>query len=151
MDIVYFLLVTIAGIGIAVGGMWFILHRDRRLQTEADQARRREEDRAEEFGRWEVGIRDFVSGRPLRYEIRVADWGPDFTGEGDTLPRWRWAIVDADLDIKEYFRVEHKADTPFMLGNAPTAREAYLDALAWIERQGAPMLVVGMPDAEGLG
>lgn len=84
--------------------------------------------------------------RTLRYEIKVVDWGPDFTGEGGVLPRWRWVVLDADREVREAFQQDTGGiggdDAPFMIGNSPTQREAWLAALSWIEHQENPVLAV---------
>lgn len=84
--------------------------------------------------------------RTLRYEIKVVDWGPDFTGEDGVLPRWRWVVLDADREVREVLQQDTGGiggdDAPFMIGNSPSQREAWLAALSWIERQENPVLVV---------
>jgi hypothetical protein len=65
-----------------------------------------------------------------RYEISLTDWGPDFTGEDDTLHRWRWVVKEA-LDLPVGLEV-------LMLGNEPRAVSAVLAALEWVEQQQHP-------------
>ena len=79
----------------------------------------------------------------MRYEIQLADWGPDFTGEGDTLPRWRWVIVDADHDLKQVFETPPHTDAePLMLGNENTALLAMFSALEFIDKDKHPSVSV---------
>ncbi len=71
------------------------------------------------------------------YEIRLADWGPAFTGALDTLHRWRWTVWtnvpgSQDLPVHSFLG----GDMPIMLGNEPTSDEAIRVASEWIESQG---------------
>lgn len=87
-----------------------------------------------------------------RYEVRLADWGPDFTGEDGTLPRWRWVVLDADREVKALLGTTPETGTeaaPFMLGNAPTPLAAMAQAMRWIEAQGVPQMRVVI-DEHGL-
>lgn len=81
---------------------------------------------------------------PARYEIRIADWGPDFTGKNDTLHRWRWAVIDANHIVRVNLGVDDPMSEAevYMLGNAPTKHEAFLAALGWVEQQKHPVVVV---------
>jgi hypothetical protein len=81
-----------------------------------------------------------------RYEVRLADWGPDFTGFDGILPRWRWAVVDADIALRTALGLPIEVGTeelPLMLGNAFTAEEALVAAVRWIETQQHPEFVLG--------
>lgn len=76
-----------------------------------------------------------------RYEVTVTDWGPDFTGFDGTLPRWRWVITDADHSVKHTLSGSlGTPNPPLMLGNAFTASEAHLAAMAWVERERHPLI-----------
>jgi len=81
-----------------------------------------------------------------RYEVVLADWGPDFTDNGkDGLPRWRWEVLDADRAVKAALGrpVEIGSDeVPFILGNEPHPDSALLAAVEWIEQQENPRLSV---------
>lgn len=82
-----------------------------------------------------------------RYEIRLADWGPDFTGVDGVLPRWRWVVLDADRRLKAALGVECQIERgteemPFMLGNAPTAATAVVQAMRHVEISEHPVSVV---------
>lgn len=84
-----------------------------------------------------------------RYEVVLADWGPDFTGEGDTLPRWRWAVLDADRAVKHALGLLSAGDMgteemPFMLGNEGSAEMALAAAFGWVEERENPVLSVGV-------
>ena len=79
----------------------------------------------------------------MRYEISLADWGPDFTGEDDILPRWRWVIYDADFDLKQAFEnPPHLDKEPLMLGNATTQMAALFDAMDWVDKRKHPLVSV---------
>lgn len=77
-----------------------------------------------------------------RYEVRLADWGPDFTGYDGELPRWRWTIVDAEQPYRVALGAQAMDigtnEIPFMLGNAFTPLDAMRDALKWIEEHESP-------------
>lgn len=80
-----------------------------------------------------------------RYEVMLADWGPDFTGEGDILPRWRWSVVDADRAIKAGLGLPVEVgseEVPFILGNEVSAEMALIAAFEWVEEREHPMLSV---------
>lgn len=74
-------------------------------------------------------------------EVTLTDWGPEYTGEEDVLPRWRWCVYDEGhefrrnaLDEEDPDR-EHDlpgVDIPYFLGNAPTDDQAIEQANAWI-------------------
>jgi hypothetical protein len=86
-----------------------------------------------------------VLGR--RFEIRISDWGPDFTGEDDILPRWRWIVRDAEIEFKRRgldpnLKGPVYEDGVHMIGNSPTKLEAYVAAVQWIEAQQHPAVVV---------
>ncbi len=84
-------------------------------------------------------------GDGLRYEVVLADWGSDFTGEADVLPRWRWVVLDADRALRHTLGFPAEIgteDAPFMLGNATTSEEALLEAARWAETQQHPLRVV---------
>lgn len=102
-----------------------------------------------------------------RYKIRIADWGPDFDGANGTLHRWRWAVVDADHGLRSLLRMNHEdpdlgpvtdrvamkmaADDEvmekiFMIGNSSTKEEALFAAIAWIERQENPAIIISGRD-----
>lgn len=80
-------------------------------------------------------------GQP-RYLLRLADWGPDFTGEHGTLHRFRWVVEDADAEVREILADgdwDDEVGPVLMVGNAPSAMEAAFEALGWIERQRHPL------------
>ena len=81
----------------------------------------------------------------VRYEVLLADWGPDFTGEDDTLHRWRWLIVDSDRALRSALGIDCEIGTrevPYMLGNSPDPKVAVAAALEWIEQQEHPSMHV---------
>lgn len=107
-----------------------------------DRRRRQAED---EIKREQTKVRVLLDSHQNRYEIKVADWGPDFTGKGDILPRWRWSVVDADYALRVAFDPgggPYEGPRVHMIGNAPSKPEAYLAAMAWIEKQVHPLVVV---------
>lgn len=86
-----------------------------------------------------------VAGDRQRYQIEVSDWGEDFTGEDGALHRFRWVVSDADRDIrKAVTRSSEEANEPtyLMLGNEPTSMEAWSKAMAWVEQQQYPPVIV---------
>lgn len=91
-----------------------------------------------------LGKLRYKTGGPLRYEVVLDDWGPDFTGEGGSLPRWRWIVLDADRDLRQILG-ETSEDSmgtdehPFMLGNENSAMLALFSALEWVENERHPM------------
>lgn len=74
--------------------------------------------------------------------LKIVDWGPDFTGQGDVLHRYRWTLWHRDvaIDSKELL----------MLGNSPSYAEAVMDAFSWIEQQANPGVEVALWGAEDL-
>lgn len=82
-----------------------------------------------------------------RYEVRLSDWGPEFTGADGALPRWRWTVVDADRDLRIALGLKTEGDlgttkTPYMLGNEHTALDAVLAAMQWMESNAHPLQFV---------
>jgi hypothetical protein len=96
-------------------------------------------------------IRVLVFGEEDRYSIEIEDWGPDFTGLDDTLPRWRWLVWDADREVKQALRTfdsdEAGVTVPYMLGNAPTRAQALTQALAFVERRQHPAMILHIDPA----
>lgn len=64
-------------------------------------------------------------GEVFDFEIRISDWGEEFTGENGTLHRWRWSIWPKG------------GSDPVWLGNAATQFAATQQGCHWIcETQG---------------
>lgn len=105
-----------------------------------------------------VNARGCLTSRP-RYEIAITDWGPDFTGEDGTLPRWRWVVRKADDAMEKALNGTYEwdpatmrmeppeADDVLMLGNVSEQDEAMFAALAWIEERANPPVRLVVPDA----
>jgi hypothetical protein len=88
----------------------------------------------------------------VRYEVLLADWGPDFTGYDGILPRWRWSVVDADRALRTALGAPPEIGTeevPFMLGNAFFVADAMLAATMWIEEHQHPIQQVVLGEVEG--
>lgn len=72
------------------------------------------------------------------YVCTLTDWGPDFTGEGEVLARWRWVLT----------RFETGAH--MMVGNCMTKEEAEHAAAQWLAGwdSGADMVVDNQSDPQ---
>lgn len=101
-----------------------------------------EDGEGRDGGRW---VPNDVLPEHTRYEIVVKDWGPDFTGEDGTLPRWRWVVRDADYDLKNALGLPLPEVDFFMVGNEATASGAWIVAFSWVERHAHPATVVVTP------
>lgn len=107
-------------------------------------------DRAERAEDTLDKIRGFLDAEQA-YEVMINDWGPEFTGENGTLPRWRWVVVDPMREAKILLGVPQSDATYLMLGNAETNIGALVAAQQWIEQQRHPVRIVEGADWEVLG
>lgn len=69
--------------------------------------------------------------------LKVSDWGEDFTGEGDVLPRYRWVVTT--------FNVMLEHEETLMIGNEVSYPLAVHKAMMWIEDHQNPVQVVVAP------
>lgn len=150
-------LFALGALSVFVTVMWLRTDKQRRnLETTVIAQAKGMDDLTDECAQSTVRLRNarnLIPDTP-RYQISITDWGPDFTGEDGTLPRWRWVIRNADAALKAAVNgtyeldeetgqmVPPEADDVLMLGNAPEQDEAMFDALAWIEHQETPMHMV---------
>lgn len=76
----------------------------------------------------------------VKFEATIVDWGPNFTGDGDTLPRWRWTVTDQEREVV------------VMLGNTTTVGEAISTITEWMESNhpGASYSIVARRDMEAI-
>lgn len=101
--------------------------------------------------------REILAVTESRYQISVTDWGPDFTGEDGTLPRWRWVVQKADAHMEAVLNGDYHLDeatgvmrpmfesSVLMLGNEPHPDSAVLAALEWVEQQQSSVYFVWEP------
>ncbi len=88
-------------------------------------------------------VRRAIESYGDRYTIEVNDWGPTFTGLDGTLPRYRWVVSEADFalrDLPDMPTIREKIH--YMVGNAATKQQAFLDAATWIEQHLNPAILV---------
>lgn len=150
-------LVAFAALSVFVTVMWLRTDNQRRnLETTVIAQAKGMDDLTDECAQSTVRLRNARNLIPdtLRYQISVTDWGPDFTGEDGTLPRWRWVVRNADAALKAAVNgtyeldpdtgqmVPPEADDVLMLGNAREMDDAVFAAFAWIEQQETPVHLV---------
>lgn len=150
-DVGYLLTGIVTGFAtsaLSVYSYWLITFRDRQDRLYEQQRRLTDAADAAQAADLRVTMAKDVLPEPSapRYEVLIDDWGPDFTGEFGALHRWRWAVVDADAEVRRALGLEvaevGTVDKPFMLGNEATFGLAWVAASAWIERQRHPVRMV---------
>lgn len=89
--------------------------------------------RAEATARTADLLEEVRGGRPVRYEVQIADFGAEYESM-----RYRWNIWDADrlllVETRPDLAEEVGISTPFMLGNAATRLEAEAQAMDWLDQ-----------------
>ena len=118
-------------------------HWQRRYGALKDWADEAQSDERNKVRTMRMGLASVLRPDHPRYQIEVVDWGEDFIGGHDTLPRYRWVVSDADQVLKRTLG-EESDDTPnyLMLGNEPTRDQAWWRALAWVEQHEHTVVVV---------
>lgn len=154
-------LVAFAALSVFVTVMWLRTDSQRRnLETTVIAQAKGMDELVDECAQSTVRLSNARNLIPdtLRYQISVTDWGPDFTGEDGTLPRWRWVVRNADAALKAAVNgtyeldpdtgqmVPPEADDVLMLGNTREMDDAMFAALEWIEEQGTPVHFVWVND-----
>lgn len=141
-------LLVLLALGAVVALLWWLRRRSQREMVRREMHwMAKYDDSQRTLMDFSAHVKAALPASP-RYEVRLADWGPDFTGYDGTLPRWRWSVVDADLALRDALGTLAEdevgtVETPHMLGNDFSAGGALMAAVRWIEeRQNPPLSVV---------